>query len=142
MKYNINLHIIRVMSQFIKTMRQPIGKHIRDHGITENQFMVLEMLYAKGTLTMNEIIERTQSSDGNIAVVINNLLKAELIEKKIDEQDRRIRRISLSEKGFEIIDHYFPLHVAEIDRLFSRVSSKDKEELINLLKKIGKKIAE
>ena len=140
MKYNINLHILRVLSQFMKSLRQPITKHIRDHGLTENQFMVLEMLYAKGTLTMNEIIERMLSSDGNVAVVINNLLKAGLIEKKADERDKRVRRISLSAKGLQVIDEYFPIHVAELDRVFSRITEKDKQELIDLMKKIGKQI--
>ena len=140
MKYNVNFHIIRVLNRFMKGFTQRMGKHIRDHGLTESQFVVMEMLYSKGTLTVSEIIERTLGTDGNIGLVINNLMKQGWVDKQVDSRDRRVRRITLTDEGAEIIGHYFPKHEAFLNEVFANVPQVDKEELIQLLKRIGKQL--
>jgi DNA-binding MarR family transcriptional regulator len=139
-RYNANFHLIRVLLRFFKGFMSRINKHIRDHGLTETQFVVLEMLYSKGTLTINDIVERSLSTDGNIGVVINNLEKQGLVEKRVDRRDKRIRRVSLTAKGQDVIGTYFPKHEAFVNELFSNVPRKDLEELIFMMKSVGKRL--
>jgi DNA-binding MarR family transcriptional regulator len=136
-----NFHLIRVFGRFSKGMQTPIFQHIRSHGLTENQFMVLEMLYSKGELRMNDIVERSFSTDGNMGVVIKNLMKQGLVEKRVDDEDKRIRRISLTKKGNDVIGDYFPRHEEFMNSFFRQVETTDKEALIDLLKKIGKQLS-
>jgi DNA-binding MarR family transcriptional regulator len=125
------------MLRFVKSVMSRINKHIREHGLTESQFVVLEMLYSKGTLTINEIVERSLSTDGNIGVVISNLEKQGLVEKKVDRRDKRIRRVSLTEKGEDVIGTYFPVHEAFLNELFGHIPRGEMEELIELMKRVG-----
>ncbi|NRT87461.1 DNA-binding MarR family transcriptional regulator [Clostridium beijerinckii] len=57
------------------------------------------MLYHKGDLRVSEILEKTLSTGGNMTVVIDNLAKDNLIERRPNPKDRRASLISLSEKG-------------------------------------------
>lgn len=106
------------------------------------QFAVLEALFHKGPLTVNEIIETTLSSSGNMGVVIRNLEKAGFVKKAVSEQDRRSRKVSLTDKGEELIAALFPEHVKDIMRAFKGLDISEKSALIELVKKLGKSIGE
>ena len=102
------------------------------------QFGVLEALYHKGPLCINDIIEKTLSTSGNMTVVIENLRKDGYIKKEKSGEDQRKYMISLTNKGKGIIDKIFPLHLKNIGEIFRRYSVKEKEELLNMLDKFRK----
>ena len=102
-----------------------------------SQFTVLEALYHKGSMNINEIIKAVLSSSGNMTVVISNLEKLELITKCINPDDKRSSLITISEKGREIIEEIFPLHLKDLQEVFQTLSSEDKEMLLATLKKIS-----
>ncbi|NRT71882.1 DNA-binding MarR family transcriptional regulator [Clostridium beijerinckii] len=60
---------------------------------------MLEVLYHKGDLRVGEILEKTLSTGGNMTVIIDNLAKDNLIERRPDPKDMRASLISISEKG-------------------------------------------
>ena len=72
----INLKLVIVLGRLMKSMEQALAPRIIKAGITITQFGVLESLYYKGPLAVNEIIRITLSSSGNMGVVISNIEKA------------------------------------------------------------------
>jgi MarR family 2-MHQ and catechol resistance regulon transcriptional repressor len=138
----INLKLIIVLGRMTKSMDKAFTPEIYKSGITMTQFGVLEALFHKGPLTVNEIIEATLSSSGNMGVVIRNLEKAGLVKKAVSEQDKRSRKISLTDKGSELIAALFPEHVKDIMKAFKGLDISEKSTLIELIKKLGKSIGE
>ena len=138
----INLKLIIVLGRMTKSMEKALTPEINNSGITMTQFAVLEALYHKGPLTVNEIIETTLSSSGNMGVVIRNLEKSGFVKKAVSEQDKRSRKISLTDKGEELIAALFPEHVKDIMRAFKGLDISEKSALIELVKKLGKSIGE
>ncbi|MBN2837604.1 MAG: MarR family transcriptional regulator [Fusobacteriaceae bacterium] len=110
----------------------------KKENITESQFYVLELLYHKGDMKIKEILEKTFSTGGTMTVIIENLLKEELIFKKQNPLDRRSSLISITEKGYEIVEKVFSNHIENLDKVLGVLTSKEKNELIDLLKKLGK----
>jgi len=117
-----------------------MSPRFRATGLTQTQFEVLEALYHKGPMTIQEIIETIFSTSGNITVVVENLVKANLVTKKTGEDDRRIRWINITPRGEKIIRDFFPGHLEDLDHAFTGLDSNDKEQLTKLLKKLGKNI--
>ncbi|WP_330582874.1 MarR family winged helix-turn-helix transcriptional regulator [Peptoclostridium sp.] len=112
-------------------------KTIKEGGLTVSQFAVLEVLYHKGDLRISEIIDKILSTGGNMTVVIDNLAKENLVERRIDSSDRRVNLISITEKGRKLMSEIFPKHVENINEIFSVLTEEEKKSLTGLLKKLS-----
>ena len=78
----INLKLIIGLSRTMQSITKKQSRFINEKSLTLPQFGVLEVLYHKGPLCINDIIEKTLSTSGNMTVVIENLRKDKYIEKK------------------------------------------------------------
>lgn len=117
----------------MRSLERPLVKHVAAEGLTAMQFAVMERLLHKGEQTVNDIIDGVFSTSGNIGVVIDNLIKAGLLEKKVNPNDGRSRLIDLTKAGKEKISTYYPSHRNELRRLMSGIEPADKETLIRAL---------
>lgn len=133
-----NLKYIVVMAKTIKRLEKDFFHDFREAGLTAPQFGVLEALYHQGPLTVNELIEKNLSSSGNIAVVIDNLVKAGLVSKTTDPDDRRVRLVSLTETGGKLIAEVFPKHMETLAEFTDVLSDNELNKLTELTKKLGK----
>ena len=78
-----NLKLLVTLSRCNSSVNSRIYPKIKEEGLTETQFSVLNLLYHKGKFNIKEIIEKTFSSGGTMTVVVNNLLKEGYIKKII-----------------------------------------------------------
>ena len=135
-----DLHLLVVLVRCTQSVERRLFAHIRQADLTPPQFDVLEALYHRGPMTVNTIIEKTLSSSGNTGVVVDNLIKRGLVEKSVDETDRRVRRVALTDQGFQRMEEYFPRHLAEVQRAFGALEPEEKATLTLLLRKLGKSV--
>ncbi len=133
-----NLKLLVTFSRCYSSVNQRIYPNIKAHGITETQFSVLEILYHKGELTVKELVEKTFSTGGNLTVVINNLLKEELVSRKKSVEDGRVWLISMTEKGSDLMEEIFDSHLEHLKKAFSVLTEGEQMIMIELLKKLGK----
>jgi MarR family transcriptional regulator, 2-MHQ and catechol-resistance regulon repressor len=129
----IDEHLVSALGSVRRSLARPLEKHVAAAGLTPTQFGVLEMLLHKGPRSVNEIIAGIFSSSGNVGVVIDNLLAAGLLEKKISPTDGRCRIVSLTASGERKIRAYYPRHREELQRLMSGMARSDKKNLIKAL---------
>ncbi|MEQ8524263.1 MarR family transcriptional regulator [Gracilimonas sp.] len=133
------------LNAFIKIMRATesmngrLARHLSEANLTVSQFGTLEALLHLGPLNQRELGQKLLKSGGNITLVIDNLQKNGLVEKKTDPNDRRAVIISLTKKGRSFIEEFFPQHLEKIKEEFSCLNIKEKEQLAGLCKKLGKK---
>jgi MarR family 2-MHQ and catechol resistance regulon transcriptional repressor len=76
---------------------------------------------------------------GSISVAIDRLLDRGLVSRVESPEDRRVRIVSLTSKGKELIASVFRNHAAEIRKVFADASRKELRTLETILKKIGKR---
>jgi MarR family transcriptional regulator, 2-MHQ and catechol-resistance regulon repressor len=134
---DLNLKTLIALSRATNSVHKREYKTIKEGGLTVSQFSVLEVLYHKGALRVQEIIEKTLSTGGNMTVVIENLVKDELVMRYKDPEDKRVSLVSITDKGKAIIDSIFPKHVENINEIFSTLTAEEKKNLISLLKKLS-----
>jgi DNA-binding MarR family transcriptional regulator len=135
---NLNLKLVVTLKRCLNSISKNVLPIFQEAGLTESQFGILEVLYHKGSLPICEIIRKTLSSGGNMTVVIDNLEKAQLVERAPDPNDRRSFIISLSKKGKTLIKKTFPVHVEHLNKMLGILNSEEKYTLIELAKKLGK----
>jgi MarR family 2-MHQ and catechol resistance regulon transcriptional repressor len=135
----------KTLNAFIKLMRATesmngrLARHLSDANLTVSQFGTLEALLHLGPLNQRELGQKLLKSGGNITLVIDNLQKHKLVEKKTDPSDRRAVIISLTDKGRSFIEEVFPQHLEKIKEEFSCLSGTEKEQLAGICKKLGTK---
>lgn len=134
---DLSLKTLIALSRCYQDVHKKETRTIKKAGVTVSQFAVLELLYHKGDMRVCEITEKVLSTAGNMTVIIENLVKDNMVTRTIDANDRRVNLISLTEKGRKIIADNFPEHVDNINDIFSVLSTDEKESLLKLLKKLS-----
>lgn len=114
------------------------GEVIKKNGLTPMQFGVLDVLYSKGPLHINEIIDAMLSTSGNMTVVIKNMERDGLVHRETDPNDRRSGLVSLTDKGEQLIASILPQHIALLEEIFGILTAQEQRQLIQILKKFKK----
>lgn len=133
----LNLNLTIALSRSVQRIRRKEQTEIAQHGLTLSQFAVLEALYHKGPLRIQDLLTKTLSTGGNMTVVIRNLIRSGYITKRKDEIDRRASIVELTDNGERLISSIFPDHRRTIDSLFETLNTEEKEQMLQLLKKLN-----
>ena len=128
---------IQILRAFQKIRAKEL-KYINASGLSMNQFEVLEVLYHRGDLQIGAITKLIESTPGNVTVVVKNLLRDGLIEALPSPEDSRVRIVSITEKGRELIGGMFPQHASNLQSYFDVLSDEELVTLYDLLRKLQK----
>jgi DNA-binding MarR family transcriptional regulator len=132
---DINLKLVIALSRTHLSFGRGLQIFLNEYGLTPAQFGVLEALYHLGEMRICELIDKTLSTSGNMTVVIRNLEKEGLIERKTNPDDKRAFNIALTAKGDAKIKVAFEAHLVLINQFFSNLDGEEKLALQKLLKK-------
>jgi len=138
-KSRLNLKVIIALARCIRDIHKKVVPLIKRAGLTISQFGVLEFLYHKGPNNIGEIIKKNLSTGGNMTVVIDNLEKLKYVRREMDPDDRRAILIHLTKKGEKLISGLFPHHLHDLNKIMEVITSKEKEDLIKITKKLSSK---
>ncbi|MDO5026341.1 MAG: MarR family transcriptional regulator [Tissierellia bacterium] len=132
----IELSILIALHRNVNLIDKKTMKLVGDNSLTLSQFMVLEALYSKGDMSIGQVMEKILSSVGTISLIVDNLVKLNLITKTANPKDRRIKILSLTDKGYDLINRVAPMNEQLIIESMDKLSLSEKRELLTLLKKL------
>lgn len=116
---------------------QEMEKTWATHGLNAASFDVLATLRRSGppfALSPGDLMATTMVTSGTMTNRIDQLEKAGLVDRSQSPDDRRSFLISLTDKGFHVIDAAVADHVATQCRLVSGLSQQERRQLDALLK--------
>ncbi|UXS02916.1 MarR family winged helix-turn-helix transcriptional regulator [Agrobacterium tumefaciens] len=108
------------------------------HGLSSSAFDVLATLRRAGApyqLSPGDLLAMTMVSSGTMTNRIDQLEKAGLVERVHNPQDRRSVLISLTDKGFSVVEDAVNAHVDNQHRLLAPLDEKEQAALDTLLKR-------
>ncbi len=133
----------RALNAYIKLMRgsesvssRP-GRRVTSYGLTMSQFGVLEALYHLGPLHQHELGEKILRSSDNITLVVDNLERQALAERRRDTEDRLFIIVHLTPNGRKLIGDIFPSYVSAIEGEMGALSAQEQEDLGRLCRNLG-----
>jgi MarR family 2-MHQ and catechol resistance regulon transcriptional repressor len=106
--------------------------------LSVSQFGTLETLYHLGSMSQTEICNKLLKSGGNTTLVIDNLEKRGLVQRRRDPSDRRVIMVALTDEGESLISSIFPAHAQAITAELAVLSPEEQQQLGDLCKKLGK----
>lgn len=137
---------IETLNAFIKMTRASesinnrLSRYLACENLTISQFGIIEALHHLGPQNQRELGAKILKTGGNITLVIDNLEKRGMVLKEKDPNDGRAVIITLSKKGREFIERYFPEHLKRIVEEFSVLTPEELKELGRLSKKVGTQV--
>ncbi|MGP4107703.1 MarR family winged helix-turn-helix transcriptional regulator [Virgibacillus sp. L01] len=137
MNKNLSLNAFVVLMRASKSVEERIKKDIKSYGVSITEFTILEALYHKGDLTVNQICDAVLINSGSMTYVIDKLQQRGLLERITSEEDRRVIHVRITNQGKELMDDIFPQHEKVIEKVFKDVSPEELESVIDILKRIG-----
>jgi MarR family transcriptional regulator, 2-MHQ and catechol-resistance regulon repressor len=135
-------HTLLVMLKVLRAIRHFALPAILKEGLGESDFRVLEVLLHKGSLPVNVIGPKVDLNPGSVSVAVDRLYKKGLVSRVESDSDRRVRTVSLTEKGRRVFVPIFRQHAALIKRAFQDVSPAEQREMEEVLKRIGRRAEE
>ncbi|MBI2796296.1 MAG: MarR family transcriptional regulator [Gemmatimonadetes bacterium] len=119
------------------SVAQHSAADIARHGITGGEFGILELLYHKGPMFLNEVQKRVLVSSGGVTYLVDRLVERGLLERRLCQSDRRARYAALTRKGRALLRQVFPEHARAIADAVSALTPEEQKQARILLRKLG-----
>lgn len=77
---------------------------LSDLSITSPQFTALQILINNGNMTIGELSQKMSLACSTITDLIDRMEKTQLVIRKKDDKDKRVVRVEVLPKGFDILE--------------------------------------
>jgi len=134
-------HVWIVMMKAMRALTRYASAGIEDTGLGLSDFGVLELLVHKGPLPVNAIGPMVDLTPGSISIAVDRLVAKGLVSRVESAEDRRVRIVSLTSRGKDVIVSAFRKHSGQMKKVFSDLNPEELRSLEVALKKVGKRAA-
>ena len=136
------VHLWLVLMKAFHSLSAFAAATLRESGLSETDFHVLEALLHKGPLPVNALGPKVYLTPGSISTAVERLHERGLVSRTDNEKDRRIRVVALTGSGRKLIERVFALHAKQINALTEVLSPKERRRVTEGLKLLGKHAAQ
>ena len=133
-----SLKLFVVLSKAYRSLMDQAVKDMKSYGLSSAEFMVLEVLYHRNRIPLQQIGEKILVTSGSITYNIDKLENKGFMKRVPSSEDRRVTYAEITEAGRKLFDEIFPLHVSSIHNLMHGLNTDEKDEAIDFLKRLGK----
>jgi MarR family 2-MHQ and catechol resistance regulon transcriptional repressor len=126
-------HCYRAMSSLIE-------RSFLDSGLSLTDFMLLEALLHKGSMTITEIQASALLATGSMTAAVDRLESKGLIARTLSKSDRRARVLQLTGQGKVVITRAYQEHSGELKRWMSVLSADERASTFTNLRKLERQL--
>jgi DNA-binding MarR family transcriptional regulator len=112
--------------------------HLRQLDLTPAQFDVIATLGNTAGLCMGDLGDKTLITKGTLTGVIDRLIRKQLVEREVPEDNRRSVIVRLTPAGEQVFEQVFPAHIAHLKQRFEQLEPSELELLRVLLARLRK----
>jgi DNA-binding MarR family transcriptional regulator len=122
----------------IKKIRNVMQKRFNDSAfdLTVDQWVLIDHIARNQGISQNELAEMTTKDAPTVTRILDLLVKKDLVERRMAEDDRRKFNVFLTDTGLAKFNTVFPV-VAEVRRQgWSDLSDEDYEHFVRIMDSI------
>jgi DNA-binding MarR family transcriptional regulator len=101
-----------------------------------SQIKAIAAFHDKDCFSMKELANNIGVKQSNMTMMVHNLIKDEIVERKIDDSDFRKILVCLTPKGKKIRDKFLNQRRKATRDIFANMSAQDKDAMLNSLDKV------
>jgi MarR family 2-MHQ and catechol resistance regulon transcriptional repressor len=135
-------HVYLILWKAFYAVEDHDRRSIRSLGFkSDSDFALLEVLFAKGPLPVNDVGRRVLLTSGSITTAVDRAEKRGLVRRLPDPRDKRVVRVELTDKGRATIEGALKIHFRNLAHALSGLTPTEQETLAALLRKVGRHAA-
>jgi DNA-binding MarR family transcriptional regulator len=104
-----------------------------DYKITPPQFDALQYLIHSGGLTISDLSLKLFQAPSTITDLVDRMEHSGLVERTRDVKDRRVVRVSVLQKGYDILDKVLDERCKFVNEALESIDCDDRVEFIKYL---------
>lgn len=134
-----NRDAISLISKIKNKVNRFIVAEMMKHGvegIITSHGDIIYALFKKPRLTMADISKRIGKDKSTVTALVDKLVRLGYVTKERDREDTRVVYVTLTPKGSELEPIFETISKEMLDVFYLNISEKEKEDLLNILKKI------
>lgn len=123
-----------------RKMEARAAQILRPFNLNYTELDVLGTLRREGRpfeLSVAALMRSAMITSGAMTACLNRLEKRGLIGRRVDREDRRVRRVRLTDDGFALIDAALTVRFGDAVRLFDGMTSHEVADLLDVLRRLG-----
>ncbi len=126
------------LGKTVKILDYVLQESLKSNGInlTKEQMVVLKKLHDKDGLNQNELAFLTLRNKSSLTRLLTKMENKNYILRKQSSHDKRVNNVFLTSLGKEIFLKSKPVIKEMITKMEQTVSKEEKEQIINILKKV------
>ncbi len=136
------VHLWLLLWKASKAVEAHAWRSVEATGLCLSDFGVLEALLHKGPLPVNVLGKKVLLSSGSMTTAVDRLERSGLVARKAAPTDRRSRIVHLTKEGSSLIRRIFAKHELDMECVFSRLDTPERNALVDLLRKLGHEAGE
>ncbi|HHY36001.1 MAG TPA: MarR family transcriptional regulator [Firmicutes bacterium] len=121
-----------LLSKTVNLFTRSLAEVVRGK-ISIPQFIVLKILHDFGRSSVSQMAAKLGITLSAVTSLGDGLVRASLVERVRDEKDRRVVWLQITAKGIELVRELERRRREEMERLASRLSPEQLEELVHIL---------
>jgi len=135
--------MLRALVVYLGLMRRVMQPYFQRFGISGAQWLVLSALYhaqQEGTadgITQGDLSNRLIIRPPSVTGVIDRLARQHLVRRRPTSQDRRVKRVSLTRQGRQVVERILVHHDAKIRSLAAGITVAEQTQAIHLLERLN-----
>jgi len=113
-----------------------LARELAPHGVTPQQWAVLNRLWEEDGLSQTELADRTFKDPPNTARILERLERKGLVTRAPDPGDRRVQLVRLTDAGRELRPVLVPLAQALLTRALRGVAADEHDLTLDVLRRV------
>ena len=134
--------LIKEIAVYVNILNSRIKKcffdKLQENGIniTPEQFLVLDILWEKQSLSQQNIADIIQKDKNSVTKIIDSLEKKQLVRRVVDTKDRRINKIELTDEALSLEKVTTEVAINFMNDTIKGIDNKDLDSFVNVMRQI------
>lgn len=117
-------------------VERTLNARLAPHGVRIAHHDILANIYRFGGLTQNELAQRLLVGRSNLSMLLPELEKRGLIERRSDAADKRVRRLWLTEAGRALTEQTLAVQAGVVTDMMTILSDAECQALGDYMRRI------
>lgn len=136
----LTYHVYHEMRSVLRVHKQLLMRKLAEKDTHPGQAITLWVLSNHDGLTQGELAQMLSVAQPTVTVMLNKMEQAGLVERRFDADDRRYRRIWLTEAGRALQAELGAVHADVVESTMAGLTEAELTELMRLLRRIGENL--
>lgn len=134
--------LIKEIAVYVNILNSRIKKcfidRLQQNGInvTPEQYLVLDILWEKQSLSQQIIADLIQKDKNSVTKIIDSLEKKNLVNRVVDQKDRRINKIELTQEGLALEKITTEVAINFMNDTIKGIDNQDLDKFVEVMRRL------